>query len=374
MPRKLTLIYPDGKPHDVQAIDCARYEIDGRVCTILIYLDRGRECFTLLHEINGTMYKVPYHDFDLSRLRRIAPVDLNTLPPLISTVILREEVPEDQELPVLQEIANQTYQSAEWNDPAQAAVAIAAAPGGSSPPDGPKGPNGPHNYAYQTAVVFYEPPVHKLRYANSTPVYTKDLYVTYYYDILRRDTSPSDYVSIYEHKYGLYEHTPRKHTECFQKPLLFSEIAGAIRQYVYDHGQNINYNEELAPVTYQIETQPGATLADTIEMPDGRLMQVLLLVKPGIHRFNVHFAKCPYKKLATEAAKFEHREANILDDGTKDPGTTTENAYTAFREGFNLDRDIQIGNSTYHKADMSVFDFDDAYPGYNGSTSGYGRR
>jgi hypothetical protein len=318
------------------------------------------------------MYKVPYHDFDLTRLRRIEDIDLNTLPELISTVILRDEIPQEQELPVLQEIANQTYQSVEWSNASQAAVA--AAPGAGGPPHGPDGPNGPKNSNYQVRYHFYKPPVHKVTFKNSVPVYTKDLYVTYYYDVLRRGETPMNYMSIYEHEHGLYEHTHRRHTECFKKPLLFSEVAGAIRHYVYENGQIINYNEELAPVTYEFETQPGQTLADTIVMPDGNLAQVLLLVKPGIHRFNVHFAKCPYKGLATEAAKYENREANVIDDGTKEPGTKIEHAYTAFREGFNLERDIKIGNSIYHKGDMSTFDFDGAYSGYDGNNSGYIRR
>lgn len=372
MSRKITIIYPDGKPHRVDAIDCAKYEIDGRICTILVYLDGGKQCFTLLQEINGTIYKIPYHDFDLSRLRRIETIDLNTLPALISTVMIRDEYPEEQELPVLQEIADQTYQSPEWNNPAQAAMA-AAAPGGSGP-GGPDGPTGPKNPIYRGRYHYYEPPKYDLSYDNYVPVYTTDLYVTYYYDIIGRGESPSDYVSIYRHTHGLYEHTPRRHTEHFQKPLLFSEIDSAIRSYVHEHGQNINYNEELAPITLEFETQPGSTLADTIVMPDGKLVQVLLLVKPGKHRFVVNFAKCPYKKLSSEAAKYEHREASVIDDGTKEPGTSREGAYAAFREGFNLDRNIRIGNTTYQKSDMSVFDFDTTYPSYPGSDYGHRKK
>lgn len=322
--KEVTIIYPNGKPHKVIVTNCGIYELNGVTFPILEYIDEGLECITPVQLIDGQMYKVPFHDIDYTSIVRIGEIPIHEVPSVISTVIFRDEYTKTEEIEVLQEIANATYSEPEW-------LAATA-----------------QEQATATATQVKYPPERPTRQAiPKTPKYEHVLYTTYYYN--PHVPQENRNAVIYQHQFGLY--TFSNHSEFFEKPATFGEIKDAINDYVYLHGQNIEPYEELAPIVVSYEARPGTTIADHIMTPDGQLRQVLLLAVPGIHEYTVHFGKTPYKELHRSATNPQNIQLQIVEDGVM-----TSKPLELFREGFNLENQIIIGNDAYEYGEMPDFD------------------
>ena len=78
---------------------------------------------------------------------------------------------------------------------------------------------------------------------------------------------------------------------------------------------------------------------------------MLLLAVPGIHEYTVHFGKTPYKQLHHSAKKPQNKQARIIDDGT-----WSCKIEDAFRAGFNLEREIILGDESYGFNDLPTYD------------------
>lgn len=316
--KPITIIYPDGKPHYVTVTNCELYELNGVVFALLVYIDNGVTCITPVQIINGQMYKVPFHDIDLENAIRIGELPLEQVPSVISTVIFRDEYTEAEEMEALQAVANATYAQQQW--------------------------------LTATATQRKDPPRNDIQ-RPGPPKFKHTLYTTYYYDPQHRPITVNNNAIVYQHSFGLYEHYPQRHTEVFEKPVLFREIYDTVNNYVHAYGQAIQMHEELAPIKVAFEATPGTTIADQIQTPDGRVREVLLLAVPGIHEYTVHFGKTPYKQLHHSAKKPQNKQARIIDDGT-----WTCEIEDAFRAGFNLEREIILGDESYGFNDLPTYD------------------
>ncbi len=318
--KKVQMIDAHANIQEITLNRYVKYNMNGNEFSILMYEGKNGKQMTMVKEIYGALYTIPYQG-DISSAEILEDLDINTVPDCILPALRYDKGSKKLKNAIQKLIGAVAEKNCQWySNPEKYLLGNQEYKFPDCDKDTPK------DIAYEG-----EP---------NLPIFECERYIAF----KQSDTEPK---SIQTYAYMPYKPadtassivTAESHIMFDPAPSIDSIIPSSLIKERIMNGTYNGYRTEVDSTQITTEVKSGTTVVTPVIMPDGATLPVQTLVLPAHHKYNIHFAEDVNKlsDTATDLGSTRFTVSPLLGEG--------QSPAWLFKQGVAKLRNVKVGEN-----------------------------